>query len=483
MDIDRSEFDKDFQEFRNKIKELERRLASVITQAFDDSNTIYGRFKILESFEALLTRPIIQDELEKKHIVLLEQYKQDLKIVQSLFLEGKKLIDENHVNAPIYNNMPPITGALHFCRSLHERIKEPLEKLSNLGQVICEREEYKDVQKLFASIKKQIEDYENQKILVWEEEVHQNSANKLQLTLLVKDEETGLLKVNFDPFLVRLLREVKYFQLSQRQVPAQASEIFAKNQIYRSQTVALEQIVSNYNWIINCLHPVEEPLIKDRIEKMDEGLKPGLIEIQWKSANIQSFIEGTQGLVESIYEIVKKMKECVVKIQDSLTKINQPILERKGRPMAPDDYDQLHKAVFQNKQMTLKESSSAIHKLMKEVSDAVKIDKKSPSWKSYTDYINEIVLEGIATAIHTALVHLQEQINPELQKSEWQPIFEIKLELSEDDILYEPAIEEKGNMSVQGSVKSWINDFFQLTFLYFEIGQAGPKRLSLGNSR
>lgn len=40
------------------------------------------------------------------------------------------------------------------------------------------------------------------------------------------------------------------------------------------------------------------------------------------------------------------MKECVVKIQDSLTKINQPILERKGRPMAPDDYDQLHKAVF-----------------------------------------------------------------------------------------------------------------------------------------
>ena len=56
--------------------------------------------------------------------------------------------------------------------------------------------------------------------------------------------------------------------------------------------------------------------------------------------------------------------------------------------------------------MMLKESSSSIHKLMKEVSDAVKVDKKSPSWKSYTDYINEIVLEGIATAIRTALIHL-----------------------------------------------------------------------------
>ena len=59
MDIDVKEFDDDFYEFRSKIKELERRLASVITQGFDDQDTIYGRFKLLDSFEGLLTRPII----------------------------------------------------------------------------------------------------------------------------------------------------------------------------------------------------------------------------------------------------------------------------------------------------------------------------------------------------------------------------------------------------------------------------------------
>ena len=83
MDIDEKDkrFDDDFYKFRSKIKELERRLASVITQGFDDMDTIQGRFKILESFEGLLNRPIIQDELEKKHIILLETYKQDLKAV------------------------------------------------------------------------------------------------------------------------------------------------------------------------------------------------------------------------------------------------------------------------------------------------------------------------------------------------------------------------------------------------------------------
>ncbi len=59
MDIQAKNFDDDFYEFRTKIKELERRLASVITQSFDDYDTIYGRFKVLDSFEGLLNRPII----------------------------------------------------------------------------------------------------------------------------------------------------------------------------------------------------------------------------------------------------------------------------------------------------------------------------------------------------------------------------------------------------------------------------------------
>ena len=81
MDIDKREFDDDFYKFRCEVKGLERRLASILTQGFDDCDTIIGKFKLLDSFEGLLNRPIIQDELEKKHINLLEIYKQDLKVV------------------------------------------------------------------------------------------------------------------------------------------------------------------------------------------------------------------------------------------------------------------------------------------------------------------------------------------------------------------------------------------------------------------
>ena len=75
MEIEVREFDDDFYKFRQRIKELERRLASVLTGSFDDCDTIIGKFKLLESFEGLLNRQIIQDELEKKHVTLLELFK------------------------------------------------------------------------------------------------------------------------------------------------------------------------------------------------------------------------------------------------------------------------------------------------------------------------------------------------------------------------------------------------------------------------
>jgi len=133
MNIEERQFDDDFFKFRQRIKELERRLASILTQGFDDCDTIIGKFKLLDSFEALLTRPIILDELEKKHITLLELYKQDLKVVSTIFMEGKALVDKIDERAPISNNLPPISGALNWTQGLLERIREPMNRLSHLS--------------------------------------------------------------------------------------------------------------------------------------------------------------------------------------------------------------------------------------------------------------------------------------------------------------------------------------------------------------
>ena len=152
IDIEKRQFEDDFYKFRKRTNELERRLASVLTQSFDDCDTMIGKFKLLESFEGLLTRPIISQELEKKQSTLLQLYKDDLKVVQQIFLEGKVLIANPAEKGPIGSNMPPIAGAINWTSGLFERIKEPMERFTTLPQSIRDNEDYVDVKKLYNSL-------------------------------------------------------------------------------------------------------------------------------------------------------------------------------------------------------------------------------------------------------------------------------------------------------------------------------------------
>ena len=114
-------------------------------------------------------------------------YKQDLKVVQRIFLEGKQLIDRNDEKSPIYNNYPPVAGALTWCRTLKDRISEPFKKIDSLGTGLTDREEYKDVEKLYQNILKIIKDYEELKIGQWEKEVDENTHEKLKHFLISYD--------------------------------------------------------------------------------------------------------------------------------------------------------------------------------------------------------------------------------------------------------------------------------------------------------
>jgi len=126
IDVSAKQFDDDFYEFRCKVKMLERRLSSIITQAFDDSATMFGKFKLLDSFRGLLDRPIIADELERKHRALIAAYSEDLQLVGDIFLR-QRLAFENRTTMSEHAGryMPPIAGALGWIHGLIERIKGP----------------------------------------------------------------------------------------------------------------------------------------------------------------------------------------------------------------------------------------------------------------------------------------------------------------------------------------------------------------------
>ncbi|CEL96675.1 unnamed protein product [Vitrella brassicaformis CCMP3155] len=468
MDVSMKQFEHHYYQFRCTTKELERRLGSVLTTGFEDADTIQGRLKLFESFEGLLERPIIQDELEKKHSLLLQQFKSELREVQAIFNEQKATVDRFTDDAPIFSNLPPVAGAVYWIQSLLQRLEEPMQKLlvfSKSVQVSEMPEDFDEVEKLYKNLRKMLEDYQAEKIASWEAEVVESSKDKLKQRLLRRLEQTGLLRVNFDPALTRLLREVRYFLLLGLPVPEAAAEIFGKAGVYRKQTGSLDLVIKKYNGILTELLPVEEPLLEDRIVKMDTTLSPGLTDLKWKSTNIDDFLGQATGVVNDVSAVVDTLKNNLKKVSGILANwCEKPLLERKPKPMSPEDFEQVHKAAVGVRHHQVMEEGKELLKLVRDSADALQVKKGAPQWKAYVDFVNNIVIEGFVSAISVSMQYLCDILDPAvIAKSEMQPLFDVKIELTDNKIVFEPPFDhtERGN-GMRDIVSSWVRDFFAI---------------------
>jgi dynein heavy chain len=138
MHVEEQQFDEDFYKFRCSVKELDRRLATIMSCSFDDLDNMPSRLKLLDNFEGLLERPILQDELEKKYNLLIAQYKDDGLETQNIFQDNRIPVSQNDDDAPIFQNMPPVTGAIYWANSLRQRLREPMIKLRFYSEAVRE---------------------------------------------------------------------------------------------------------------------------------------------------------------------------------------------------------------------------------------------------------------------------------------------------------------------------------------------------------
>lgn len=412
MDVGAKQFDDDFYEFRCKIKELERRLGSVLIQGFDDASTIHGRFKLLNSFDSLLDRPIIQDELEKKHVTLIQDYARDLKVVQELLVTHKDC-------PPAALNMPNASGAFAWCNGLLDRVRIPMEKLKQLNRSILDREEAKEVLKLHGIVVDSIEQFRKSQSDNWAASVDVTAATKLKLPLLryrtIESEEVRehmemikqagdfsykLLDVNFDPALVSLLREVKYFLLLGIDVPEFALELNEKEKMFRNWRGKLQLCVNNYNTMMTSMLPVECPLVKNHIDKIHSVIETGLTLLTWKSHGIDNFIEKTEMAIQDASANLFALKNNLKRIERILSSwAETPILDRQSKPVPVEEFTELHKGRTSIKYQSIVEGGREIHRLLKDSNKTLRISAGHPEWRAYVDFVNSVVVSGLSKVV------------------------------------------------------------------------------------
>ncbi|KAL8434815.1 hypothetical protein ACSSS7_002952 [Eimeria intestinalis] len=300
LNVDCKKTDSHFHAFRAGVKEIEQRLASVLAMSFEDCGTITSRVRLFDSFVPLLERPILREEAATQFTKLLQQFKEEVKEIHAIFLEGRKRQDED---TPAFANQPPVAKALNWAAGLLQRLREPLQRLEKLGQTIGEEpEELKDVCRQCESVAASIVQYQETLRRHWSETEVEPSRAKLAAVLL-KRQEGSLLKVNFHPDLTRLLREVKYMELQGLQVPAAAKAVHARAEIYRVQVSSLETICGQYNQVLTGLLPNQKPLLADRLSLIDSKLEPGLTTLSWESDGVDDFISQASLAVSDAFTI------------------------------------------------------------------------------------------------------------------------------------------------------------------------------------
>jgi dynein heavy chain len=80
-------------------------------------------------------------------VSLIASFGQDLQAVRRLFYAEKEISSRGlfleRTGPPLHSNMPPVAGALFWCRGLMERVTKPMASLQQAMRLMLDTEEVK----------------------------------------------------------------------------------------------------------------------------------------------------------------------------------------------------------------------------------------------------------------------------------------------------------------------------------------------------
>ena len=202
-------FIKDYEHFKSKTCELDRKLGAVLGRAFDDCLVTESIFKLLQIFGNLIQRSLIAQELSDRMPILVDLLNQEMdegkviytKQMNRISKKGKALVDKN---------MPPMCGQLKWAQELKSKMSFSVKSFKELNHPIC----YKATAKMVFGKHKEmmglLSAFEDDVFKKWNESISKKIAQSLNRSLIYRDENKGILRVNFGRDLGSILREVRF---------------------------------------------------------------------------------------------------------------------------------------------------------------------------------------------------------------------------------------------------------------------------------
>ncbi|XP_069702004.1 dynein beta chain, ciliary-like [Periplaneta americana] len=366
LDPEDESFVNDYSVFIEKVHCLDRKMAAIFCQAFDDCSNLESIYKLIFVGSTLLDRPIIKDQVTPKYRSLVTMLSDELDEVKEIYDEQEAYYN-NKGYLLIDKYFPPTAGALMWLNKLRQRIVQPVEIVKDLEIPILKTEDFKHQLNKYEEMKGLLDRLEDEVFSEWAACVPAQCERNLEKPLINQDESLEL-SLNFDDELVAILREVRYMKLINREgIPIEAVNLFDRVETLHQWVSNLNLSIGWYNSVRQNSLPVEFELVENEIKEIDILVKEVLDNLNWNSENVWSYVQQIRNLVEDLQNRVLNAQKNVDIIHGLINTWSLvPLFERKDGKKENLLFLDDRKERVSNRYREVKKVNSQIRELMEE---------------------------------------------------------------------------------------------------------------------
>jgi len=424
-----------YNEFGRKSSKIEDKTTDLIDKAFNNLRSSEGAFDLLQNFKNIATLETISDKMQKKYSEVLKQYSTELQDNERLYNQGK-----NGASDVLSLNKPKVAGTISWARSIFNRIQQPVLKF------MAKANDFEQDQGLFGKVKneyktlaKEIDEYQASRYEEWKNNIIDRALNFLNQKILVrikyskKEKRIPRYRVNFDEEFRILIKEVKYLEKMGLKPSKTIINIALQEKEYLSYVDRLNNMLNEYHEAIDSLTEVERDLLYNKIEKLNEKLRPGTESLNFNSLGIATFIAECQKEISTFKSDHKTVSQNSQYIEKLIASIEDAVLIRdfewnRRDPQAPIEINSYNEKNLERKDpFTHLELLSFFEKHQQEiiddlvanhakVSDHLKTieetiiessTKSSPAMRDYYYYWERRIYNALVKMVLRALITLK----------------------------------------------------------------------------
>ncbi|KAL5251273.1 hypothetical protein ACHWQZ_G016836 [Mnemiopsis leidyi] len=429
LDVKSTAWHDAYNKFRMGVKDLEVMMQNVISSAFETVTTVDSGVQVLDVFQHLSSREAIKRTIDKKTVDVYQKFNEELNLVKKEF---------NTKTPNLTPTQPKFAGAAAWARALKRRIDRPMDVI-NKAFYLPRIGAGEEIRNQYQQLSQALEEFVGKTFQEWALSIDKDLGHLLDAPLMSRcHDKSTMLDVNFDRTLLKLFREIYYWERLKFEIPHYAAEVYAKEEDLRTLRENVLLVVRDYNRILAALNTEERGLFKERIKFLDKKIHPGLTKLTWasKGPTTDYFMNECRGHASKVQAIVDSYKHANRSIQALCKRISESLLVSidSKRIYESNEFEveqQKHRATMQNKLVQLHEEIIAI---MKNTYEVFKNDGTDVQlhWHRYTEKTDKMVEEAFRLNIKRSLQELSRAIHGD-GKTAPNPLFKVKVVLHEKD--------------------------------------------------